>query len=165
MAELVELLIPLTFITLLMAIPILSIIRKILADKALERERILAIEKGVGVPPMVDNRKSKKKLPSIDLRNGIIAVFVGLAFIALAVYGHGWNPFGVEEARGFSYILVGAGLIVGFVGIAKILWFFIAKNHFPELSDNDKDKLQFQYKPAPDYNSEIKESEENPYSE
>lgn len=143
----IALLIPLTAIVLSLSIPIVAIIRSIMRDRARSRERLLAIEKGVDLTaitldPPEDKaamiKEALRKRPEMDLRNGIICFFVGLAFIGIAIFGHGWNPFGLmESAGGFSYIVIAAGLIVGLIGIAKILWFFIAKKHFPHLGKDD----------------------------
>ena len=136
MTALFGLLIPLAAVILSLCIPIVAIIVYHQKTKMRHQERLMALEKGIPIPPEPLKNSKLPPQPLYDLRSGIILLGLGTAFILFVIFGNGFNPFDFQAASGFSFFILGTGFILSGIGVAKLIWYFIAKDKFKSDDSN-----------------------------
>lgn len=77
------------------------------------KERLLAIEKGVALPPDPVAPPRKPITPFDILRRGFISLGIGAALIIYSFLSHGKQ----------SSFVMGGGLIIFFIGLALVIWY------------------------------------------
>ena len=122
MEDVLALLIPIIAIVFSLSIPIFGMYFKYKSALARRKERMLAIEKGVEIPPdpqISDQEHSTPHSTPLDtLRRALILLGVG---IALTIFSY--------IADKYTGWIMGGGLIFSFIGIALLIWFFIARKY------------------------------------
>lgn len=105
--------IPIVAIVMTMLIPIFAFYFWYRVRVQKSKERMLAIEKGVELPPE-PLPVAKPVTPLDSLRKGCVCLGVGVALIIFALVAN------------VSEWFMGGGLIVTFVGVALVIWYRIA---------------------------------------
>jgi Ca2+/Na+ antiporter len=112
-AAIIGLFVPIIAIIMTFLVPIMAFYfwYRVRAQKS--KERMLAIEKGVELPPE-PVPVAKPATPLDSLRKGCVSLGVGVALIIFALVAN------------VSKWFMGGGLIVTFVGVALVIWYCIA---------------------------------------
>ena len=109
-----EILVPIVAIVFALSIPIVAIITEYLKRRLAARERMLAIEKGVELPPLeVEETVRREKTPLLTLRSGLVWLGVGAGLTIFSLIYDIWF---------FHGLVLAGGLVRLFVGLALILW-------------------------------------------
>lgn len=108
--------IPIIAIIMTMLIPITALYFWYRVRMQKSKERMLAIEKGVELPPEAV-LAIKEATPLDSLRRGCVCLGSGVALIIFAL---------IAGAYEWSLWFMGGGLVLAFVGIALSIWYRIA---------------------------------------
>jgi len=95
-------------------IPILGIYFEYRKRALRSQERLLAIEKGVPLPPEPPEPQKKPATPLDSLRKGFILLGIGVALVVFTL------------VAGVSEWIMGGGLVLLFIGAALVFWYGIA---------------------------------------
>lgn len=114
MVETLGVFIPILAVGLSLMIPILAIYFEYRKRALRSQERLLAIEKGVPLPPEPPVPPKKPATPLDSLRKGFILLGIGVALVVFTL------------VAGVSEWIMGGGLILLFIGAALVFWYGIA---------------------------------------
>lgn len=117
--EMIAVLIPIVALL----IPIFALYFRFKREQVRRKERMLAIEKGVELPPEPVAPAKQPLKPMDYLRRGLISIAVGVGLVVGGYYMRGL-PEGGAESSGFFGM---CGLIVFLVGVALLIYYAVQK--------------------------------------
>ncbi len=112
--EMIAVLIPIVALL----IPIFALYFRFKREQVRRKERMLAIEKGVELPPEPVASTKQPLKPMDYLRRGLISIAVGIGLWVSTIFMHG-----IEEGGWIGM----AGLIVFLVGVALLIYYAVQK--------------------------------------
>ncbi|MCK4352352.1 hypothetical protein KAW65_02975 [candidate division WOR-3 bacterium] len=114
MEDILALLIPILAVGMSLLIPILVIYFEFRKKMLKTKERMLAIEKGVPLPPEPPEPPKKPVTPLDTLRKGFVCLGIGVALVIFTLVAD------------ISKWFMGGGLALLFIGTALVLWYGVA---------------------------------------